>query len=154
VAVESPALETLSTDGLFYDACDIRFTSFIPEEPTLVGDLSNAIVESAAACPASFPVAEALYRGAPADDRGCTACECEAGSATCSGGAVGVYSGTGCGGTVSGIQETCTPLGDVNVGSYRIVSEATVSGDACTPTGGEPDGEVRGAEPIFLCCLP
>jgi hypothetical protein len=108
-------------------------------------------------CPTEFPNALTAYAGA-SDDRGCSACGCNAASVTCTGGSFTISDDTACqGGTnpdISVSGTTCVSARnhlDEYGGSYRAVA-GTLTG-SCTVQGGQPTGSVTPSAPITLCCL-
>ena len=98
-------------------------------------------------CPAEYPNAQSAFTDV-ADDRRCTACNCEPSAAEfeCSSD-LELFGAAGCNDLVgNGATDSCfdTPI------SFQF-AEPTITG-SCTPTNTEPTGSIAGEDPITICC--
>lgn len=98
-------------------------------------------------CPADYPNARSAFTDV-ADDRRCTACNCEASASEFECAAeLELFGAAGCEGSLgSGATDSCfdSPV------SFQF-SEPTITG-SCTPTNTEPTGSIAGEDPITICC--
>lgn len=98
-------------------------------------------------CPDDYPNARSAFTDV-ADDRHCTACNCEPSAAefACTAD-LELFNATGCEGSLG--SETTDSCFDSPV-SFQF-SEPTITG-SCTPTNTEPTGSIAGEDPITICC--
>jgi hypothetical protein len=146
---------TLDTYGTAVTACDAATTdgcgagsACAPAGRTCVEQIGNVV-----GCPAPYTDRELVFEDAD-DQRGCTACDCEA-PVTCTGQYV-YWSGlTTCGvnGTPATTGVCITPNNAFNVVVDYAGAGATQAG-ACAPSGGAPTGMFEPTHPHTLCCLP
>jgi hypothetical protein len=109
-----------------------------------------------AMCPAGTTVVEAFADGT--DSRGCNACSCEPSGVSCTDGGYTFFDLDQCamGGSDppvvidSSACQSVTPLLDSFSWSARA-TPVTATG-SCTPSGGEPVGEVTPGKPTTYCC--
>jgi len=93
------------------------------------------------------------------DNRSCTACSCDPGGISCMGGSYTVYDLDQCatqGASDLPIPITSNMCTNVSVlldgGSWSIKANLPTPSGGCTPSGGDPAGEVQTDGPITFCC--
>jgi hypothetical protein len=123
----------------------------LPEEPFL-GELC-VFRSGEHSCPAGWTAKHTGWEDF-ADSRGCATCSCGApGGATCEGRIEG-HQNSACsnlGFTIDLPGLECVVTEDTAPLSAEFVATGTLGG-SCTPSGGNPTGELTGSEPVTICC--
>lgn len=108
------------------------------------------------ACPAGYYGERSLFYTAVSDERACDACECGAAQGAQCEAYMSVYKDAACGSPLQQNLVAASPLCvDIVAGSALGGVAASMVTDvpgSCAPSGGEPTGDLRPAEPVTLCC--
>lgn len=112
------------------------------------------------ACPSALSVQKTLVYADGDDTRSCTPCTCDVTSANCSGGSYTVHDTNNCSiglGDPRLVIDSGSCL-DVSMhldgGSWSMTANLPQPQGACTPGGGQPEGQVTPRGPVTFCCPP
>lgn len=107
-----------------------------------------------AACPRGYGQRTVVYQGLD-DTRACSACACDASSATCSG-TTNLYSNSACFGGPDGVvvhgSGLCVPFStQKSQVAFEYVPDPGPQG-SCVASGGQVTGTVDPLDPVTVCC--
>lgn len=118
-------------------------------------DLCRHVSGNKGCPPGYYSEASVLYLGVN-DERGCEACECGAPQGAQCKAYVSVYEDSACSSPIAQLMVATVPLCvDVVAGSALASADASMITEvpgSCTPSGGEPTGDLEPAEPVTICC--
>jgi len=129
--------------------------------PSLAAPFTQLCIFTAGDVPCvadGYPDKTVLYDGYD-DDRGCTACGCDAASGQTCSGTTQLYVGSNCNNldtTVPHDGLTCESYTTFqSMGSAKFIpAPGGPSGGSCSATGGNPKGSATPKGPITVCCAP
>lgn len=118
-------------------------------------DLCRHVSGNKGCPPGYYSEPSVLYLGVN-DARGCEACECGSPQGAQCKAYVSVYEDSACSSPVVQTMVSIVPLClDITPGSALASADAAMITDvpgSCTPSGGEPTGDVEPTGPVTICC--